>query len=81
MWAPFGHHFTENNAFHQGMEKAAKPSNHVALRLFSVHIKHVENDTKIYYFLYPTGWQSMGVWGEASFRAFARASLFMLARG
>lgn len=51
MWAPFGHHFTENNAFHQGMEKAAKPSNHAALRLFSVHIKHVENDTKIYYFL------------------------------
>ena len=52
MWAPFGHHFTENNAFHQDMEKAAKPSNHAALRPFSVHIKHVENDTKIYYFLY-----------------------------
>ena len=51
MWAPFGHHFTENNAFHQDMEKAAKPSNHAALRPFSVHIKHVENDTKIYYFL------------------------------
>ena len=33
------------------MEKAAKPSNHAALRPFSVHIKHVENDTKIYYFL------------------------------
>ena len=52
MWAPFGHHFTENNAFHQDMEKAAKPSNHAALRPFSVHIKHVENDTKIYYFLW-----------------------------
>lgn len=52
MWAPFGHHFTENNAFHQDMEKAAKPSNHAALRPFSVHIKHVENDTKIYYFLF-----------------------------
>ena len=34
------------------MEKAAKPSNHAALRPFSVHIKHVENDTKIYYFLF-----------------------------
>lgn len=54
MWAPFGHHFTENNAFHQDMEKAAKPSNHAALRPFSVHIKHVENDTKIYYFLFET---------------------------
>lgn len=71
MWAPFGHHFTENNAFHQDMEKAAKPSNHAALRPFSVHIKHVENDTKIYYFLLPLPDE----WDDAVWRLLKNASI------